>query len=293
MDGKAGNFDECRGCVEILVLELADCAAVDSIGVLCAEARHVKMVRALADLLVGGKGDFHRAMRKIGGQKQLCCRKNFRHACLVVRAEKRGAVGHDQALSCMVQKRFILARGKDDPLLLVQDDIAALVGFRDSRANRAARRVRRGVHVSDQAVDRKVFFTVGGNCAVDVAKCIHARVLDAELLHLAHKLRAEHLLIGCRRILTTFLAGGRVEADKLQKSFNDCHKNAPFCFTSAPILLSGFAKSKENPVRPVKLYRVCSSELTIPLAFQILPRPARAVHGWEDAGDRPLRTRRT
>ena len=292
MDGKAGNFDECRGCVEILVLELADCAAVDRIGVLRTEARHVKVVRALADLLVGGKGDFHRAMRKIGGQKQLCCRKNFRHACLVVRAEKRGAVGHDQALSCMVQKGFILARGKNDPLLLVQDDVAALVNFCDPRVNWAARRVRRGVHVGNQAVDRKVFFAVGGNCAVDVAKCIHARVLDAELLHLAHKLRAEYLLIGGRRILTAFLAGGRVEADKLQKSFNDCHKNAPFCFTSAPILLSAFAKSKENPVRPVKLYRVCSSELTIPSAFQILLRPAREAREWEDAGDRPLRTRR-
>ena len=247
MDGKAGNFDECRGCVEILVLELADCAAVDSIGVLCAEARHVKMVRALADLLVGGKGDFHRAMRKIGGQKQLCRRENFRHACLVVRAEKRGAVGHDQALSCMVQKGFILARGKNDPLLLVQDDVAALVNFCDPRVNWAARRVRRGVHMGNQAVDRKAFFAVGGNCAVDVAKCIHARVLDAELLHLAHKLRAEHLLIGCRRILTTFLAGGRVKTHELQKSFNDCHKKRSFLFYFCVYLTIRFCKKQGKP----------------------------------------------
>ena len=147
----------------------------------------------------------------------------------------------------MVQKGFILARGKNNPMLLVQDDIAALVGFRDPRANRAARRVRRGVHVGDQTVDREAFFAVGRDRAVDVAKCIHARVLDAELLHLAHKLRAEYLLIGGRRILTTFLAGGRVKTHELQKSFNDCHKKRSFLFYFCVYLTIRFCKKQGKP----------------------------------------------
>ena len=230
MDGKPRDLDRRRRGVEVLVLQLADCPAVYRISVVRTKARDVKPVCALADFLVRRKGDFHCAVRAVGGQKFFRCRQNLCHTCLVVRAEQCRAVGHDQAFADVLLQGSIVPRRKDNALRLVENNVSAIVGFRDSRVNRTAGRIRRGIHVGNQPVDRKVFGAVCGNRAVDVAGVIHVRVADTESEHLPDQLPAQHLLIRRGRLLPACFAGGSIKADKLQKSFDHRHEKCLLLF---------------------------------------------------------------
>ena len=230
VDGNPRDLDRRRRGVEVLVLQLADCPAVYRISVVRTEARDVKPVCALADFLVRRKGDFHCAVRAVRREQQLGGRQNLRHARLIVRAEQCRAVGHDQAFADVLLQGSIVPRRKDNALRLVENNVSAIVGFRDSRVNRTAGRIRRGIHVGNQPVDRKVFGAVCGNRAVDVAGVIHVRVADTESEHLPDQLLAQHLLIGCRRMLPACFAGGCIKADKLQKSFDHRHEKCLLLF---------------------------------------------------------------
>ena len=158
MDGLAADLDLRAGRVEVLIFQLAECAAVDGIGVIRAEARDVEPVRAAADLLIGREGKLHGAMLPVGREQQLGRGQNLRHAGLVVRAEERRAVGDDQALADGVFQLRIFLRREHDVLFFVQHHVAAIIGFGDAGADVLARGVRRGIHVGDEAVDRDILF---------------------------------------------------------------------------------------------------------------------------------------
>ena len=81
-------------------------------------------------------------MRAVGVQKKLRCRKDFRDTGLIVRAEKRCAVGYDQALADVLAQRFIFAVGQDDVLRFIENNIAAHIGLGDAGVDVFARRVR-------------------------------------------------------------------------------------------------------------------------------------------------------
>ena len=82
------------------VLELADLAAVHRVGPVCAEAPDVKLVCALAYLLVGIEGDAYLAVLDFGMMLQIIYgRDDFGDAGLIVGAEQRRAVGDDERLA--------------------------------------------------------------------------------------------------------------------------------------------------------------------------------------------------
>ena len=229
MDGLAADLDLRAGRVEVLIFQLAECAAVDGIGVICAEALHIKSVGPASDLLVGRKGEFDGSMRLFGCKQQLCGGQDLRHACLIVRAEQRRAVRDDQALADRVFQLRVFLRRKHDVLLFVQDNIAAVVRLCDARADVLAGGVGRGVHVGDEAIDGDFFVTVRRHGAVDVAVLIDVRVGNAHVLHLADKLlRKRKLPRGGRARLGRFVRGRGI-GNELQKAFNDCHVCVLLC----------------------------------------------------------------
>ncbi len=92
-----------HGSVEILVFQFSDFASVHGVGPVGAEKRYVKLVRALADFLIGVESDADFAVLYLGVLFQIGhSRYNFGDAGLVVGAEKRRAVGHDQILADIV-----------------------------------------------------------------------------------------------------------------------------------------------------------------------------------------------
>ena len=228
MDGLAADDDLRARGVEILVFQLADGSAVDGIGVIRAEARDIEPVRAAADLLIGREGKLHGAVRAVGRKQQLGRGQNLRHAGLVVRAEKRRAVGDDQALADGVFQLRIFLRREHDVLFFVQHHVAAIIGFGDAGADVLARGVRRGIHVGDEAVDRDILFAVGRDRAVDVAVRVDMRVGDAHVLHLPDQFFGQRQLPRRRGAgLRVLIRGGGV-GDQFQKTINDSHCAAPF-----------------------------------------------------------------
>ena len=81
----AHGYSGGRG-VEVFVFYLAYRAAVHGVGKIGAEALNVKHGRAVADLLIGGKGDAELAVRLVFRDDGLHGGENFRDAGLVVRA---------------------------------------------------------------------------------------------------------------------------------------------------------------------------------------------------------------
>ena len=89
MDLLAGDRDESCSCVEVLVLDLADRAAVYSVSALNAESRNVEVVCSAADLLVRGKTKCDLAVldRRVV-QQTLCHRHDLGNSGFVVSAEE-------------------------------------------------------------------------------------------------------------------------------------------------------------------------------------------------------------
>ena len=87
MDAVSVDDELCTGCVEVLVFQLAQIAAVHGIGIVCAKMRHIESICPLANLLIRGKADTDLAVRDLVCHNTLHCRHNFCNARLVVCAK--------------------------------------------------------------------------------------------------------------------------------------------------------------------------------------------------------------
>ena len=199
MDGKAGNFDECRGCVEILVLELADCAAVDRIGEIGAESRDVEVIDAPSHLLVGGEADADLAVCDLGMRQQILGGgHDLGHARLVVGAQQRRTVGVDERMP--LEERQFREIGHAHRQLTVKHD---------------ARRGGHGTH--------------------HVAVRIHRHFRHFQRLHFVGQLAQQHQLLVGRGEGPALLRRLRVVGDVFQKSIFEFH----ILFVTNELLLFG------------------------------------------------------
>ena len=65
MDAVSVDDELCTGCVEVLVFQLAQIAAVHGIGIVCAKALYVEEVYAAADFFIRGKTDANFAVYEV------------------------------------------------------------------------------------------------------------------------------------------------------------------------------------------------------------------------------------
>ena len=192
VDIQSMDNDLCPRGVEVLIFDLAHGAAVGGVGKVRAEALHVEPVSAPADLLVGGKADLQCGMPAAHGEQLLRRRHDLRHACLIVRAQQRRAVGDDQVLACVVFQVRIVRFPQKNALFLVQADIPAVIGH-DLCLDVRTGSVRRGVHVGDQADGGELWVT--GDGAVNIAVFVHSRVRNAHGVHFLHQRGGKRLLL--------------------------------------------------------------------------------------------------
>ena len=174
--------DGARG-VEILVLELAELAAVDRVGKFGTELLHIEEIGTATHLLIRGEADGERSVGSVGVLVQVLHeRHDLRHARLVVGAEQRGTVGHDKIIADMLRKRGEVLLVEHHAELLVDDDGAALVVLNDAGVHALAARLGGGVHMGDETDSRSggTFGKVGGDMAHHIAVLIDARVFHAE-----------------------------------------------------------------------------------------------------------------
>ena len=197
MDREAVDGDGSGSGVEILVLNAAHIAAIDGIGKVGPKAGDVKQGSALADLLVGGKGDADLAVGAALGKQGLGGGHDLSHTGLVVRTQQGGAVGGDKGLAFeLFQERE--RGGLHDHPGGGQGHIVAVIVLVEDGVDVFAAGIRGSVHVGDEAQRGQLLAAGGGGQgAVDVAVLVHTGVLDAQIFHLLHQHVGEVELAGC------------------------------------------------------------------------------------------------
>ena len=94
------DVDLCTGSIEILILQLANLAAVHGVGIFCTEFLHVKLVYAASDLLVGSKTNLNLSVFELRMlHNVLHCTHNLCNTRLVIGTQKGGTVGGDKGLA--------------------------------------------------------------------------------------------------------------------------------------------------------------------------------------------------
>ncbi len=210
MDAHAVHAHGCCRGVEVLILDLADGAAVGSVSEVCAKALDVKQICAAADLLVWRKADADGRVRRLIGHQLLNCGEDLRNTGLVVGAEQGSAVGDDKMLAHAALELGEVRRAHHNALFFIQHNVAAKI-FHDPRLDLSARAVGRGIHVCDQADHRAVFHP--GDRAIDVSIFIHMGVGNAHSQHFLHNGPAEQLLLVGGRAGGAFLVRLGVEGN--------------------------------------------------------------------------------
>ena len=120
--------------VEVLVLQLTEVAAVDSVSPLAAELLDVEVVGTHSDFFVGVETDANVAVLHFVVVAQPAhCLHNLSDTGLVVSAEQSGSVGNDDILADVCLQLRELCRRADDAFR--ENDVAAVVVLYDARAD--------------------------------------------------------------------------------------------------------------------------------------------------------------
>ena len=228
MDGHAGDVQPGGGGVEVLVLDGAGCPAVHGVGVLSSKGGHVKVVRALADLLIRSEGHADAPVGNTLGQQLLTQGHDFSHARLIVRPQQGGAVGGDEGLSLEGGQEGEIGY-PDDPALPGQHNVPAVVVLVENGVHVLAGKGGRGVHVGQEAQSRSVFTARrSGQPGGDDTVFVHAGVFQPQLLQLVHQQPGQVPLAGGGGGDALVLRRGSMDLDILQQSLIRAHE----CLTS-------------------------------------------------------------
>ena len=219
MDGDSG-----RCGVEVLILDAAHVAAIDGVGEVCAEARDVEERSALADLLIGGKGDAELAVGQLLFDKGLGNGQDLSDAGFIVSAQQGGAVGGDKGLALQLLQEGE-GGGLHDHAGAGQGDVAAVVVLVEDGLDVLAGSVGGSVHVGDETQCGLLLAALGGgDAAVDVAVLVHKGVLNADGFHLFHQQVGEVEFPCGRRMGAGLGVRGGVYFGVFQQSLVSTHK---------------------------------------------------------------------
>ena len=167
------------GGVERLVVELAQCLAVDRVAPGRAELLEVEKGSPVANLLVGNKGQLEGGMRNARILEETGSERAYLgDAGLVVCPQERGAVGaHDVLAHEAREVRHLLGRGLDGLAVHhASHKVSALV-VHHVRAHAQRGGVGRGVEVRAQAEGGQTLgASGGGDGPQDVGVLVHAHV---------------------------------------------------------------------------------------------------------------------
>ena len=225
MDVHALHRQGHGGGIEVLILDLPQLAAVHGVGRPGGELFRIKVIGALAHLLVRGEAHGDGPVRDLRmGQQVFAGGDDLRHAGLVVGSQQGGAVGDDQLLADVpLQEGEVLHLQAPG---FFQGQVPALIGD-DLRMDVRPADGGGGVHVGDEAQGRSLAPGGGGQQGIHIAVVVHVGPLQAQLRQLLGQIPAQNLLVvgggdGVRR-----LAGGGVKGHIFQKTLGNFHDGFP------------------------------------------------------------------
>ena len=225
VDADAVYADARGGGVKVFVLVHAELTAVHGVAPIARKLPDVQPLRAAADLLVGRKHDAHFAVRRAGGDELFHRRHDLGHTGLIVCAEQRGAVRHEQHLPA-----HVLHGGE---LLFRENDAVAKLDIFAGVQNLAgvhslAARGGRGVHMRDKRECSGGLDALrGGERADGVAAGVHMHIFQPQREHFPDQTARQLQLPGRGRAFCAVLIGRGGHGDVFQKPFFAGHNGIP------------------------------------------------------------------
>ena len=175
LDGDLGG-----GGVEVFILELADCAAIHSVGEIAAESLDVELMGTQADLLVGVEADADLAMLDLGIALEIShSGDDLGDAGLIVGAKECCAVGDNQVIAQIIDQLGEILGIESDALSLVEHDGLTIIILDDAGIDMAARHVGARIHVGDKAYHRHGTIHVGWQCGKEITILIESDIAEA------------------------------------------------------------------------------------------------------------------
>ena len=146
--------------IEILILELTEGSAVYRIGDVRTEICNIETICTSTDFLIRCKAnaDFSMLYLRVR-QEVLRHRHDFCDARLVVGAEQRRTIRHDEVLALQTGQERKIRHLHHDLLLLMEDDVSAVIVMHDPRLYIRSAQRRRGIHVRDETEHRYFFIS--------------------------------------------------------------------------------------------------------------------------------------
>ena len=148
-------------CIEVLILEFADLATIEGVGVLCTEFLHIELHYSSSDLLVRSETDLDvsvlelRVLHDVLGSVH-----NLSYTCFVICSKKSCSVCSDESLALVLGHFRELAWLEAQSGNSLQRDLSAIIVLDDLRLDVGSGSVRRGVSVSDETYSRHIFSAV-------------------------------------------------------------------------------------------------------------------------------------
>lgn len=100
MDAESLNIKTCFARIEVFVLNLSFCVAVQCVTVLGTKLLYVKAGGSRSDFLIGSKSNADRPVWNIFCLQTFNQSKNLGNSCLVVSSKDGGAVTGNQRAPC-------------------------------------------------------------------------------------------------------------------------------------------------------------------------------------------------
>ena len=215
-----------RGGVEILKFQFTQFAAVHGVGKVATEFLHIEAVCAETDFLVGVEPNADAPVLDFGVRDEVDhCLHDFGDARLVVCAEQRMAVGHDDVLAHVVEQFGKLLRRGHDACRLVEHDVATIVVLDNTRFDILARAVGTGIHMGDEAHGGQRLVGVGRERGIDVCVLVNLHFRKPDTFQFLFQVTCQDpLFLRARSGFGIFCRLG-VETYVLQKSFYDGHNS--------------------------------------------------------------------
>ncbi|MNC07627.1 hypothetical protein D3C75_551800 [compost metagenome] len=196
----ADNFNGHRRRIEVLALQFADAAAINSVGPACIKGFNIKMFCAFTDFFVRSESNADIAVGDVFLFEHRHRRHNFGDTGFIIRAEQRFTIGGNQGLPKQLMQNREHHR-REHLIADTQRNITTAIVFDNLRIHIFTCEIRCGIDVGNETNGRDFFIDVGRKCTHHGTMIAQRHIHQTHLFHLLSQQPQQLPLPFCARNL--------------------------------------------------------------------------------------------
>ncbi len=232
--------------IKRLILKLTHSTTIHRIREIRPKTLHVKMIRALTNLLIRSKTNPHTTMLHTTRHQTLQTIKNSRHARLIIRAKQRPTVRHNNIITHIPPQLRKIHRRQHHTLLTIQHNITTIITTHNTRTHTTSRKIRTRINMSNKTHRRNIPTTITLQRPSHITKTANLHITQPNTPQIIRQTTSKRHLRQRRRHNTTrpvtLSINPRVRQKPLKNIHNKNNKNNNHFTSSArkpkPILFA-------------------------------------------------------